>query len=74
MHSVNMPVDSYDPSEFGFHSFRHFFVSESFASGIPESNIRLWVGHSDSKVIALYRHIRDEIAKQNIRKIDFGTT
>ena len=56
-----------------FHSFRHFFVSESFAAGVPESDIRLWVGHSDSKVVALYRHIRDEIAKENIRKIDFGT-
>ena len=57
-----------------FHSFRHFFVSECFAAGVPESDIRLWVGHSDSKVIALYRHIRDEIAKANIRKVDFGTS
>ena len=39
---------------------------------VPESDIQLWVGHADSKVIALYRHIRDEIAKENIRKIDFG--
>ena len=55
-----------------FHSFRHFFVSECFAAGVPESDIQLWVGHADSKVVALYRHIRDEIAKENIRKIDFG--
>jgi integrase len=68
------PKDELGFKDGRFHSFRHFFVSECFAAGVPESDIRLWVGHSDSKVVALYRHIRDEIAKANIRKIDFGTS
>ena len=55
-----------------FHSFRHFFVSECFAAGIPECDIKDWVGHSNSKIIALYRHIRSETAKANMRLGDFG--
>ncbi len=54
------------------HSFRHFFVSECFAAGIPEGDIRMWVGHSDSKILALYRHIRNDVSKSNIRRADFG--
>ena len=57
-----------------FHSFRHFFVSECFAAGIPECDIKDWVGHSDSKIVALYRHIRSETAKANMRLGDFGAT
>lgn len=56
-----------------FHSFRHFFVSEAFAAGIPESDIRDWVGHSDSKIVELYRHLRIETAKANVQLINFGT-
>ena len=55
-----------------FHSFRHFFVSECFAAGIPEHDIRDWVGHSSAKIIELYRHIRSETAKANMRLGNFG--
>ena len=55
-----------------FHSFRHFFVSECFAAGIPECDIKDWVGHSSSKIIELYRHIRSETAKANMRLGKFG--
>lgn len=55
-----------------FHSFRHFFVSEAFAAGVPECDIRDWVGHSDSKIVELYRHLRSETAKANVQLIDFG--
>lgn len=55
-----------------FHSFRHFFVSECFDAGIPECDIKDWVGHSDSKIVALYRHIRSETAKANMRLGNFG--
>ena len=55
------------------HSFRHFFVSEAFASGVPECDIRDCVGHSDSKIVELYRHLRSETAKANIQRIEFGT-
>lgn len=55
-----------------FHSFRHFFVSECFAAAIPECDIKDWVGHSDSKIVSLYRHIRSETAKANMRLGKFG--
>ena len=55
-----------------FHSFRHFFVSEAFAAGVPECDIRDWVGHSDSKIVELYRHLRSETAKANVQLINFG--
>ncbi len=56
-----------------FHSFRHFFVSECFEAGIPECHIKDWVGHSDSKIVELYRHIRSESAKANMQLGKFGT-
>ncbi|MDB2686159.1 site-specific integrase [Mariniblastus sp.] len=56
-----------------FHSFRHFFVSECFDAGIPESDIKDWVGHSDSKVVNLYKHIRSESAKANMSLGKFGS-
>ena len=55
-----------------FHTFRHFFVSECFDAGIPECDIKDWVGHSESKIIALYRHIKSETAKANMRLGKFG--
>ena len=55
-----------------FHSFRHFFISECFDAGIPECDIQVWVGHSDSKIVKRYRHIRDETAKANLRLGKFG--
>ena len=55
-----------------FHSFRHFFVSECFDAGIPECDIKDWVGHSESKIVALYRHIRCESAKAKMSLGNFG--
>ena len=66
------------PDEIGFvdgrfHSFRHFFVSEAFAAGVPECDIKDWVGHSESKIVEMYRHLRSETAKANVQLINFGT-
>ena len=55
-----------------FHSFRHFFVSECFDAGIPECDIKDWVGHSESKIVALYCHIRSESAKAKMSLGNFG--
>ena len=43
-----------------------------FDAGIPESDIKDWVGHSDSKIVKLYRHIRSETAKVNMGLGKFG--
>ena len=55
-----------------FHSFRHFFVSECFAAGCPESDIRDWLGHSSTQIVELYRHQRHDVARKNISRVDFG--
>jgi len=56
-----------------FHTFRHFFVSQCFAAGIPETDIRDWVGHSDSKIVELYRHKRAGTAAANMKLAVFGS-
>lgn len=64
------------PGEIGFehgclHSFRHFFVSECFRQGATESQIMDWVGHKDSKIVALYRHLRPEDSLKQMSQISF---
>jgi len=51
------------------HSFRHFFCSTCFRSGIAEADIKLWLGHSDSKMVAHYRHLADGEHQRAIDKI-----
>lgn len=66
------------PGEVGFghgriHSFRHFFVSECFRQGVREEQIMAWVGHRDSKVVRLYRHLRcddSQAAMQKLQLVD----
>ncbi len=56
------------------HSFRHYFVSQCFVAGIPETDIRDWVGHSSSVIVELYRHLRHDVARQNMNRVNFGHT
>lgn len=53
------------------HSFRHYFVSEAFRCGAAESDIMSWVGHRDSKIVAIYRHLRSEESQRKMGQIDF---
>ena len=64
------------PGEIGFehariHSFRHYFVSEAFRLGVPEPRIMEWVGHRDSRIVARYRHLRDDDGQQAMQELDF---
>jgi integrase len=64
------------PGEIGFehariHSFRHYFVSEAFRLGVPEARIMQWVGHQDSRIVARYRHLRDDDGQQAMEELDF---
>jgi integrase len=54
-----------------FHSLRHFFCSQCFLGGASEGEIREWLGHRDSKVVELYRHLRDEDAQRKMEQMDF---
>ncbi|MDD4889647.1 MAG: site-specific integrase [Phycisphaerae bacterium] len=39
------------------HSFRHYFCTSCFRGGVPEWQIIEWLGHSDSSMVKLYRHM-----------------
>lgn len=53
------------------HSFRHYFVSQSFLSGASEGEIMEWVGHRDSKMVAHYRHLKNEDSQRKMQQINF---
>lgn len=53
------------------HSFRHFFCSETFRSGASEGEIRAWLGHTDSRITARYRHLQIADAVDRMSRIDF---
>lgn len=55
------------------HSFRHFFVSEAFRQGVSEAQIMDWVGHRDSEMVKLYRHLRTDDSHRHMSQLDFGT-
>ena len=57
-----------------FHSFRHFFVSQCFDYDISETRIKDWVGHSNSKIVNLYRHKKNKTSKLNMKQVKFGAT
>ena len=39
------------------HTFRHTFVSQAIARGVPVPVVREWVGHIDPQVTEMYTHI-----------------
>jgi integrase len=51
------------------HTFRHAFISKALASGIPESQVRAWVGHVDDQIIRLYTHIADSQSQAAMGKL-----
>ncbi len=55
------------------HSFRHYFISESFRQDVSEAQIMEWVGHKDSDMVKLYRHLRAEDSRRHMERLDFGT-
>ncbi len=52
------------------HSFRHFFVSRAFICGASEGDIREWVGHSSSRIVEMYRHLRPEESLRKLESLD----
>jgi len=53
------------------HGFRHFFVSQAFLGGASEGEVKEWVGHRDSRMVELYRHLREADSKRKMQQIDF---
>ncbi len=52
------------------HSFRHYFVSQAFLQGATESEVKQWVGHRDSRVVEIYRHLSDEESRQKLERLN----
>ncbi len=52
------------------HSFRHYFVSQAFFQGATESEIKQWVGHRDSRVVEIYRHLSDDESRRKFEQLD----
>ena len=57
-----------------FHSFRHYFVSQAFLCDASEGEIREWVGHSDSRIVERYRHLRDKDAQMKMQRLQLINT
>ncbi|HET6323615.1 MAG TPA: tyrosine-type recombinase/integrase [Planctomycetaceae bacterium] len=53
------------------HGFRHFFVSQAFLGGASEGEVKDWVGHRDTRMVELYRHLREQDSKLKMQQIDF---
>lgn len=63
-------------AEIGFkdgtiHSFRHYFVSESFRQGASEVEVMDWVGHRNSEMVHHYRHLRPDNNLRRMQSINF---
>ncbi|UUO04503.1 site-specific integrase [Blastopirellula sp. J2-11] len=54
-----------------FHSFRHYFVSKCSEAGASDGQIKDWVGHKDSEMVALYRHQFDDTSQSRMKSIQF---
>jgi integrase len=52
-----------------FHSFRHFFCSSSANSGVSERVLMDWLGHTESKMIGMYYHLRDEESRRQMDRL-----
>jgi hypothetical protein len=54
-----------------FFFFFFFFCSQAFLGGASEGEIRDWLGRTDSKLVELYRHLRNDDAQRKMGAIDF---
>lgn len=52
------------------HSFRHYFVSECAAQGVPERIVMNWVGHADSAMVRHYFHLHDEESQSRMNGLN----
>jgi integrase len=64
------------PGDIGFelgrpHGFRHLFVSQALLGGASEGEVKDWVGHRDTRMVELYRHLREHDSKLKLQQIDF---
>lgn len=64
------------PGEIGFqsgtvHGLRHFFCSEAYRNGARDAELLEWLGHRDSEMTQLYRHLLREDSHRRMEQINF---
>ena len=53
------------------HGLRHFFSSEVYRNGAKDAELLEWLGHRDSEIMKLYRHLRREDSHRRMEQINF---
>ena len=53
------------------HGLRHFFCSEAYRHGSRDAELLEWLGHRDSVILKLYRHLRREDSHRRMQQINF---
>jgi integrase len=53
------------------HGLRHYFVSEAYRNGATDAELVEWLGHRDSQLLRVYRHLRPEDGRAKLLNIDF---
>ena len=53
------------------HGLRHYFCSEAYRSGARDAELLEWLGHRDSVILNLYRHLRREDSHRRMEQINF---
>lgn len=51
---LSVKFESPDRGRLAFHSFRHFFITNTIASGIPESKVNYYTGHKQNGINKIY--------------------
>jgi len=53
------------------HGLRHYFCSEAYRGGGTDAELLAWLGHRNSEIMELYRHLRPEDAQRRMLQINF---
>lgn len=53
------------------HGLRHYFCSEAYRNGATDAELLEWLGHRDSEIMKLYRHLRPEDGHRRMEQITF---
>ena len=53
------------------HGLRHFFCSKAYRNGAKDAKLLEWMGHRNSQIRDLYRHLHREDSHNRMEQINF---
>ncbi len=68
--AFNRAVRKAGIEDFTFHSLRHTFASQLVRDGVDLYVVQKLLGHSSPKMTQRYAHLREDMLKDAIKKID----